>query len=126
MFGVLPAAGLYCRHLVGLDLRGLRFTGAGSDPRPALVADDLRGGRIDGLRVESVSGPGPTIWLEQARGVLLADAQAPEGTALFLRVTGERSEDVELSGGDLSAAAKAFELGPGVRADAVRRADPGA
>ncbi len=120
MFGVLPAAGLYCRHVEELDLRGLRFTGAAADPRPALVADDLGAGRVEGLRVESSSGAGPIVWLEQAREVALRGARAPAGTALFLRVSGERSAGIELAGNDLAGAARAVELGPGVAPDAVR------
>jgi hypothetical protein len=126
MFGVLPAAGLYCRHVEGLELADLRFTGAASDPRPALVADDLRGARIERLRVESAPAAGPVVWLEQARGVALEGAQPPAAAAPFLRVTGGESAGIEVVGGELPSAASAIELGPGVRPDAVRRSGAGA
>jgi hypothetical protein len=43
MFGPLPAAGVYARHVDGLLLRGVRVTVAGEDPRPWLVSDDVAG-----------------------------------------------------------------------------------
>jgi hypothetical protein len=125
MFGVLPAAGLYCRHVEELDLRGLRFTGAMADPRPALVAEDLRGGRLEGLRVEATSGAGPIVWLERCRGIALRNARAPAGSGLFLRVSGEESSGIELAKNDLAAAARPLELAPGVAPGAVRDSGAG-
>jgi hypothetical protein len=43
MFGALPAAALYARHVDGLLLRDVRVTVAGDDPRPWLVTDDVAG-----------------------------------------------------------------------------------
>ena len=121
MFGTLPAAGLYCRHVEALRLEDLHLKGSAADQRPVLVADDLRGGWIEGLRVESMSGPGPIVWLAQARNIALRGARAPAGTGVFLRVSGARSAEIELAGGDMSAAARPVELGPGVAPDAVRK-----
>ena len=41
MFGRLPARGLYARHVDGLGLRDVRFTGGDGDDRVALVTDDV-------------------------------------------------------------------------------------
>ena len=43
MFGRLPALGLYARHVDGLHLRDVRFTGDAIDERPDIVTDDIRG-----------------------------------------------------------------------------------
>jgi hypothetical protein len=43
MFGPLPAAAVYARHVDGLALRDVRATVAGDDPRPWLVTDDVAG-----------------------------------------------------------------------------------
>jgi hypothetical protein len=43
MFGPLPAAGLYARHVDGLVLRGVRVDAVDDDPRPWLVTDDVEG-----------------------------------------------------------------------------------
>jgi polygalacturonase len=41
MFGRLPARGLYARHVDGLGLRDVRFSGGAGDDRAALVTDDV-------------------------------------------------------------------------------------
>ena len=41
MFGRLPARGLYARHVEGLRLRDVHFTGGAGDDRPAVVTDDV-------------------------------------------------------------------------------------
>jgi polygalacturonase len=43
MFGGLPAAALYARHVDGLLLRDVRVAVTGDDPRPWLVTDDVGG-----------------------------------------------------------------------------------
>lgn len=40
MFGPTPAWGLWARHVAGLEVKGLRLSRAGSDPRPPVVLDD--------------------------------------------------------------------------------------
>lgn len=41
MFGRLPARGLYARHVDGLGLRDVRYTGGEDDDRPVVVTDDV-------------------------------------------------------------------------------------
>ncbi len=41
MFGTLPAFGLYCRHVAGLDLRNVTLRTAAPDARPAVICDDV-------------------------------------------------------------------------------------
>jgi polygalacturonase len=44
MFGVLPASGMYCRHVDGLTATSFRIRRErGRDPRPPLVFDDVAG-----------------------------------------------------------------------------------
>lgn len=50
-FGELPAWGLYVRHVEGLTLRDWRLQHRGKDPRPAIVYDDVRGLREEGVEV---------------------------------------------------------------------------
>jgi hypothetical protein len=50
-----------------------------------------------------------------------ASSRAPAGTGVFLLVSGARSAEIELAGGDISAAATPVELGPSVAPDAVRK-----
>jgi polygalacturonase len=49
MFGDLPARGLYARHVDGLGLRDVRFTGGAGDGRPDVVTDDVVLASPDGV-----------------------------------------------------------------------------
>jgi hypothetical protein len=50
MFGVLPAYGLYARHVRGLTVRDVSFTTTIEDGRPAIVLDDIDTGDLRGVR----------------------------------------------------------------------------
>jgi polygalacturonase len=49
MFGDLLARGLYARHVDGLGLRDVRFSGGGGDERPAVVTHDVVFASPDGV-----------------------------------------------------------------------------
>ncbi len=41
MFGILPAHGLYLRHLRGLVMENVRWTAASADARAAIFREDV-------------------------------------------------------------------------------------
>ncbi|MES2337206.1 MAG: glycosyl hydrolase family 28-related protein [Pseudomonadota bacterium] len=47
MFGPTPAWGLWARHVVGLDVRGLRLSRSAADPRPPVRLDDAAVARAE-------------------------------------------------------------------------------
>lgn len=50
VFGELPAWGFYARHVDGLTMRDVFMDLRGSDPRPAVVLDNVRSVRCHGLQ----------------------------------------------------------------------------
>jgi polygalacturonase len=46
MFGILPAYGLYVRHVNNINLTGLTFELLAADKRPTIICDDVNGGGI--------------------------------------------------------------------------------
>lgn len=52
MFGVLPAYGLYCRHVNGLRLHNLDLSFETDEVRPGIIADDVADLDALGLRAE--------------------------------------------------------------------------
>ena len=48
----LPAWGFYIRHADGITFDNVKLTVAGEDYRPALVADDVNGLRLNGLEID--------------------------------------------------------------------------
>ncbi|HMG84149.1 MAG TPA: glycosyl hydrolase family 28 protein [Terracidiphilus sp.] len=49
MFGMLPASGLYVRHVRNLHLNDLVFTATAGEARPAVIFDDVDGAQVHGL-----------------------------------------------------------------------------
>lgn len=107
MFGTLPAYGLYCRHVRGLRLDGVRIVVNSADARPALVCK-----HVERLHVNTFSATAP----QQAallRFVAVSEAVirgcvAPEGLKAFLALEGAENERIYVDGNDLSLADKQY------------------
>ena len=61
MFGMLPASGLYVRHVRDLGLNDLVFSATASEARPTVIFDDVVGARVTGLKSTPVSGGMPIL-----------------------------------------------------------------
>jgi polygalacturonase len=55
-FGILPAYGLYARHVRGLTVRNVSFTSVLPDDRPAVVLDDVAGATFQGFTATTSPG----------------------------------------------------------------------
>jgi polygalacturonase len=98
MFGQLPAFGLYVRHARDVVLNNLQLPADAADSRAAVVADDVIGLRLGGIGTRLASAAGPVVWLNDVRDGLVHGNLAPEGVAVFLRITGESTENLSLVG----------------------------
>jgi polygalacturonase len=116
MFGVLPASGFYCRHVKNLRLLNAQVTMTHEDSRPALVCDE-----VAGLRISDFDSPNsnPVIVLRDTRDAWLESSRAPEGNQVYLRLEGQRTENISIANNNLHASRKPVDLGPGIRGDAV-------
>jgi polygalacturonase len=63
MFGVLPAYGFYCRHVVGLKLRDVQLRTLQPDLRHALVCDDVQRLVLDGIDVQPAADAAAAVCL---------------------------------------------------------------
>jgi hypothetical protein len=88
MFGRLPAYGFYCRHVTGLRMRGIEFSAAPDEARPAIVCDDVKSFDLHGLRAAEVASGQPVVRLKQTKSALLTGCMAPAGTKTFLETSG--------------------------------------
>ena len=69
MFGMLPASGLYVRHVRDLRLNDVSFTAAAGEGRPTLIFDDVIGARLSQIQSSPVSGGMPVILQSNSRDV---------------------------------------------------------
>ncbi len=61
MFGELPSWGLYVRHVTGLEMKNVRMSVRENDYRPAYVFDDVKGLKIEGGSITSLSTNGQFV-----------------------------------------------------------------
>jgi len=84
MFGRLPAYGLYCRHVEGLRVNGLRVTYVQPDARPMLVLDDVRDAAFDAVGATATTGEFPVMWFMRSQNIAVRHALIPAGTKTFI------------------------------------------
>jgi len=120
MFGMLPASGLYARHVRNLRLDGVELSATAGEARPAIVFDDVIGASITKLSTTPVNGNMPVVQLTDCRDVQLSRSPAPAGTRVYLGVEGSNSQDISLREDDLHNARKAFETSAGASSSAVK------
>ena len=92
MFGRLPAYGMYCRHVDGLSLQGVKLRYDQPDGRPALVCDDVTKLQVSGLDVLRPQSEWPGIWLQGVRQASLAGVAVPPHAAAFVAIEGAEAD----------------------------------
>jgi len=117
MFGVLPAYGMFARHVRDITMRGVRFELAVADARPPLLYDDAEMIELDGVQADCGSD-GVLARLISTREAFIHGCRLSEGAA-FLRVEGSRSSGIRLAANDLGSRVKMASFGDGARHDAV-------
>ena len=69
MFGMLPASGLYVRHVRDLRLNDVTFAAPPGEGRPTLVFDDVVGAHLSAIRSSPISGEMPVLLQSNSRDV---------------------------------------------------------
>jgi hypothetical protein len=119
MFGMLPASGLYCRHVRGLRLSDITFRSPAGEQRPVIICDDVRGMRISGFSSTPTHGEQPVVKLVQCEDAWISQSAAPVGSNAYLAVEGRESKSILLSGCDLRGSKRGIDTSNEVPAGAV-------
>jgi hypothetical protein len=119
MFGMLPASGLYVRHVTGLRVKDLAFNNAAGEARPAVLLDDVRNARLSGISGSAVAGSEPFLSMIDTRDAWISDSAAPAGTHTYLKSEGAACSNILLSGCDMRGAERTVELDGSVPPEAV-------
>jgi polygalacturonase len=69
MFGVLPASGLYVRHVRDLKLEDVAFTAPAGETRPTVIFDDVVGARVTKMQSSPITGGMPALLQTNSRDV---------------------------------------------------------
>jgi hypothetical protein len=101
MFGILPAYGLYARHVRGLSLHNVHFDLASPDLRPALVCDDVEDLDLLGFRAAAHPKGECLARLRKVRRVNIAHSRPLSPVRELLQVEETPPEELFLTGNDL-------------------------
>src|SRR5262249_4950264 len=77
MFPVLPAYGLYARHVRRLSVERIQLIVDQPDERPAVTLDDVRETSWRTMAATPPADDGPVLWLRSVRDCRLHDLRAP-------------------------------------------------
>jgi len=120
MFGTLPSYGFFCRHVKGLRLQDVHLQTAAPDHRHALVLDDVEDAVIDGLDAPFAKDSAALLRVNDAGNVAIRNCCPPEGTEVFLSLTGSRTKSVTLSNNNFGGAKTIRDRAPDVPESALR------
>lgn len=114
MFGVLPAYGLYCRHVRNLKIDNVQTSCVAPDARPAVAFDDVADLEIAGARLEGQAEGEPLIRLARTKGALIHGCRVPGPVPAFVEVADAGSENISIIANEASRA-RALVTGSGAR-----------
>lgn len=119
MFGRLPSYGVYVRHANGIRMHHLNFKSLATEQRPAIVCDDVTSLEVAGLRVPPEGNKSPLIELRQTRDVWVREVRSPQDALSTVRVTGQASAQIVVSGCILPLTTTPVTMGPEVAPSSV-------
>lgn len=106
---IIPAYGVWARHVQGLKLKNITFRLKQNDVRPALICEDGKDIEVSGWTIPRTSGAQAIVRLENVEGASISRNTASGPAAAFIRVEGNRSKDIRLSKNKVSRVTKTLE-----------------
>ena len=115
-FGPLvPAYGVWARHVDGLKLINIRFTLGSNDLRPAFICEDGKNIEISRCSIPSTTGAQAIIRLENVQGAHIDKVEVKGSAASFVKVEGVHSTGIHLSGNTLPGIEKPIDKASDVK-----------
>jgi hypothetical protein len=95
-FGPLvPAYGIWARHVEGLKLNNIKFTLGSNDVRPAVICEDGKDIELKNWTVPATTGAEAVIRLQNVTGAKISSTEVKGSSEAFVKVEGE-SKDISL------------------------------
>jgi hypothetical protein len=97
-FGPLvPAYGVWARHVKGLKLKNISFRLAGNELRPAIICEDGIDLEISNCQLPETIGGESIIRLENVQGAVIQHTDVKGTADAFVRVEGPASKEVRVN-----------------------------
>lgn len=119
MFGILPAYGLYARHVHGLKLDNVSFDLESEDLRPAIVCDDVNDLELSDFEAAGSLKAKALIRIKQCQDVFIHSSRPANKISRFIYIEGKDSKGIHLAANQLQKSKTAVKTSKGVRKDAV-------
>ena len=119
MFGRLPAFGFFCRHVKGLRLHDVQVGTVKPDARPGLVCDNVKELEIRGWQAVRAPDQAEEILLRDVSDAWVHGGRSAPHASVHVRVTGQKTGPIKLSGNWCRAPGKLIAIDPGVPAGRV-------
>jgi len=77
--GVMPAYGVFARHVRDLELANIKLSFASEDLRPAMVCSDVDGLEVDNFKARVASGVPASVLADNVRGITIRNSPVLDG-----------------------------------------------
>ncbi|MFC0773082.1 glycoside hydrolase family 28 protein [Terrimonas alba] len=112
---VIPAYGVWARHVKGLKLKNISFRLKNNDLRPAFICEDGKDIEISNCDIPTTHGAQSIIRLENVEGAVVNNNKIKGTAAAFVRVEGASCKTVQLLKNQTPGVKKEIESVPAVK-----------
>jgi polygalacturonase len=116
---IIPAYGVWARHVKGLKLKNITFRIKNNDLRPVFICEDGKDIEVTGWNIPATSGAPSLIRLENVEGATISNNNVKGKAAVFVKVEGENSGSIKVVKNKLPGTKNKVELSPDVKAGAA-------
>jgi len=93
---IIPAYGVWARHVKGLKLINVTFRLANNDVRPVFICEDGKDIEVTGWNIPATYGAQSIIRLENVEGATISNNKVKGIAEVFVKVEGSNSKDVRV------------------------------
>ena len=111
---VIPAYGIWARHVQGLKLKNITFRIKNNDLRPVFICEDGKNIEVTGWNIPATNGAQSIIRLENVTGATITNNDAKGKADVFVKIEGANSSGIKLGKNKLYGTTKKAEASAAV------------
>jgi polygalacturonase len=116
---IIPAYGVWSRHVDGLKLDNVKFTLNHNDLRPAFICEDGKNIELNSWIIPETTGAKSVIRLENVTGAYISNTMVTGSADAFVRVEGNASSDIQILKNKTPGIQKKIDLSADLKAGTV-------
>jgi len=121
---IIPAYGVWARHVKGLKLKNVTFHIKQNDLRPVFICEDGKDIELSGWSVPQTTGAEAIMRLENVDGAAINRVTVKGSAQAFVRVEGSDSKNIKLSNNKTAGMKKTIETTSEVRGVVAKTNEP--